>query len=182
MRRKRFFDAESSDRKDRTAARHSAVGLLARREHAKSELKQKLRYRGYDEEIAAEVIDELSLKRLVSDERFAEAFIRGKAERGQGPVRLRAELRQLKVAGELIERYLLAAQVDWGRLAAEVRRRKFKEAVPKAPGERAKQVRFLQYRGFTADQIRAALGGRAAGDEDLLAEAEDDPPETDSDI
>lgn len=182
MRRRRFFDAESTDKKDRTAARNSAVGLLARREHAKSELKQKLRHRGYDEETAAEVIDELSLKRLVSDERFAESFIRAKAERGQGPVRLRAELRQLQVADELIERYLQAAQVDWRRLAVEVRRRKFKQTLPTAPGERAKQVRFLQYRGFTADQIRAALGGRAVGDEDLPAEAEDDPPATDSDI
>src|SRR5882757_3725470 len=167
---------------DATAARNTAVGLLARREHAQAEIKRKLRERGYDDAVTTEVVDELSRKRLVSDERFAEAFIRSRAERGQGPVRLKAELRHLQVSVELIERYLTAADVPWSRLAAEIRLRKFGKSIPSSLAERAKQVRFLQYRGFTADQIRAALG--TACEDDLFDEvaADSDPSDIDADI
>src|ERR1700712_2233975 len=77
--------------KARSAARTTAIGLLARREHAQSEIKRKLRDRGYDNELTLAVIDDLTRQRLLSDERFAAMFIRSRAERGQGPVRLRAE-------------------------------------------------------------------------------------------
>lgn len=172
--RKRRPDRPDSD--DRAAARSTAIGLLARREHAKSEIAHKLRYRGFDDDTTAEVVDELGRQRLLSDERFAEVFIRGRADRGQGPIRLRAELRQLKLPAELIERYLKASDVDWSAMARAVRQRKFGARIAKLPAERAKQVRFLQYRGFTADQIRAALGSRTAADDDLFDVADDEPP------
>lgn len=171
MRKRR---SDLPDKADHAAARDTAVGFLARREHAKSEVQHKLRHHGFDEEIAAGVVDELSRQRLLSDERFAEVFIRSRAERGQGPVRLRAELRQLQVPSDLVERYLQAADVDWTTLARQVRRRKFGDRIANLPAERAKQMRFLQYRGFSADQIRAALGGRSAADDDLLDVASDD--------
>ena len=50
-----------------------------------------------------------------------------------------------------------SAEVDWLQLARDVRRRKFGAAVPRSLGERAKQARFLQYRGFDAEQLRAAF-------------------------
>lgn len=164
----------------RTAARNTAIGLLARREHAQAEIKRKLRDRGYDKDLTLEVVDDLTRQRLLSDTRFAEAFIRSRADRGQGPVRLRAELRQLQIPAEQIERQLLAVEVDWTALARQVRLRKFGKQPPASLGERAKQVRFLQYRGFMAGQIRAALGSSC---EDELLEAGDDdsdPPDFDS--
>lgn len=165
--------------KERSAARNTAIGLLARREHAQAEIKRKLRDRGYDSELTLEVVDDLTRQRLLSDERFAEMFIRSRAERGQGPVRLRAELRQLQIPVEQIDRHLAAARVDWTELARSVRLRKFGKQLASSLSERAKQVRFLQYRGFTAAQIRAALGGSC---EDDLLEAGDDtePPDLDS--
>ena len=45
--------------------------------------------------------------------------------------------------------------------AREVRRRKFGASAPRNLGERAKQARFLQYRGFSTDQIRAAMASMA---------------------
>jgi len=171
---------ESRRKLDSGAARNVAVGLLARREHAQAEVKRKLRDRGFDDDTVSEVIDDLTRQRLLSDDRFAEAFIRSRADRGQGPVRLKAELRQLKIPAELIEKHLAAAEVPWNRMAAEVRLRKFGQSVPTALGERAKQVRFLQYRGFTADQIRAALG--SAVEDDLLEEVDGDPPDSDDTI
>jgi regulatory protein len=188
MRRRRFWTGQTSGEGDadppdptklRSAARNTAIGLLARREHAQAEIRRKLRDRGYDKDLTLEVVDDLTRQRLLSDTRFAEAFIRSRADRGQGPVRLKAELRQLKIPAEQIERQLLAAGMDWIELARQVRLRKFGKQFPASLSERAKQVRFLQYRGFTAGQIRAALGSSC---EDELLEAGDDgdPPDFDS--
>ncbi|MGC3981984.1 MAG: regulatory protein RecX [Steroidobacteraceae bacterium] len=160
----------------RSRARNTAIGLLARREHAQSEIQRKLRDRGYDAEITHEVVDELTQQRLLSDERFAAVFIRSRAERGQGPVRLRAELRQLRLPNELIEQRLREAEVEWSDLACAIRLRKFGKAQPKSLSERAKQVRFLQYRGFTAEHIRAAMD---SFDVDDLLEADADDPAAD---
>ncbi|MGE0114868.1 MAG: regulatory protein RecX [Steroidobacteraceae bacterium] len=163
----------------RSTARNTAIGLLARREHAQVEIKRKLRDRGYDGELVLEVVDELTRQRLLSDERFGEMFIRSRAERGQGPVRLRAELRQLQLPVEQIERQLAAVALDWTELARAVRIRKFGGQPANSLSERAKQVRFLQYRGFTAEQIRAALGTRC--EDDLLDAGDEDnaPPDLD---
>jgi regulatory protein len=178
-------ESESTDPPDpakaRSAARNTAIGLLARREHAQSEIKRKLRDRGYDHELTLEVIDDLTRQRLLSDERFAAMFIRSRAERGQGPVRLRAELRQLQIPLEQIDRLLQAAAIDWEQSALSVRLRKFGKQSPTGLAERAKQVRFLQYRGFTAAQIRAALHGEC--EDDLLDAGDDaDPSQLDPEI
>src|SRR5690606_213044 len=109
----------------------------------------------------------LGAKRLVSDERFVSTFVHHHAKRGQGPVRIRTELRQQGIAADAVDEALRSADVDWEAVALEVRRRKFGSGPPRSVAERAKQSRFLQYRGFTADQIRAALsgvGGHAHGD------------------
>lgn len=166
--------------KVRAAARNTAVGLLARRDHARAEIRRKLRDRGVGGDIIGEVVDELTRQRLLSDDRFAEVFIRSRAERGQGPVRLRAELRQLQLGSEQIERHLQAAGLEWTSLARGVRERKFGSQPAGSLAERAKEVRFLQYRGFTAAQIRAAMGGRCEDDlfESGAGELSDPEPET----
>jgi regulatory protein len=43
-------------------------------------------------------------------------------------------------------------------VAREARRKRFGSAGPADFRERARQGRFLQYRGFSSEQIRAALG------------------------
>jgi regulatory protein len=135
----------------------AAVRLLARREHSTEELRRKLLTKGYPSEAVEPVIQKLAGKRLVSDERFTSTFVHHHATRGQGPVRIRAELRQQGIADSQVEEALRGAEVDWVQLAREVRRRKFGAAPPRSLGERAKQARFLQYRGFDAEQLRAAF-------------------------
>jgi regulatory protein len=135
----------------------AAVRLLARREHSTAELRRKLVAKGHSEPAVGAVVEKLSGKRLVSDQRFVASFVQQHARRGQGPVRIRAELRQQGIEEALIEDELAAAGVDWGQLASEVRLRKFGATWPRGMPERAKQARFLQYRGFGADQIRTAL-------------------------
>lgn len=135
----------------------AAVRLLSRREHSTEELRRKLAAKGHPKATIDAVLDKLARKKWVSDERFASNYVHHHARRGQGPVRIRAELRQQGVADSHIEQEVGAAERDWNALAAEVRRRKFGAELPRTASERAKQARFLQYRGFNSDQIRAAL-------------------------
>jgi regulatory protein len=137
----------------------AAIRLLARRDHSAEELQRKLLKKGYPEEDVAGVIEKLTSKRLVSNDRYAASRVRHRAQGGKGPVLIRAELRQQGVADEIIDREIADAGLDWDRVAGDVRRRRFGGAPPRSLAERAKQARFLQYRGFSADQIRAALGG-----------------------
>ncbi len=146
-----------SDPADPKAARQAALHLLARRDFSSSELRSKLEKRGFDRTVVAELIEALQRERLVNDSRYVEHFVSYHAARGQGPIRIARELRSLKVDAELIDRFMAEGQ-DWAARAREVREKKFGRALPENYAEKAKQARFLQYRGFTGSQIRAALG------------------------
>jgi regulatory protein len=164
---RRPSNSSSADAKTVEAA---AVRLLARREHSIEELRRKLLSKGYPPDTIEPVVQKLAGKRLVSDERFTSSFVHHHAKRGQGPVRIRAELRQQGIADPQVEEALRSADIDWVQLAREVRRRKFGATAPRSLGERAKQARFLQYRGFDAEQLHAAFreeSGEAEGAPDI---------------
>lgn len=148
---------------DSSIARVKAVALLARREHSTAELARKLTQKGIDKAVADDVVDKLSSKGLVSDERFAETFVRYRANRGYGPLRIRPELAERGIDAGRITEHLAQPEVDWNEIVATVRQRKFGAALPDGFADRAKQTRFLQYRGFTSDQIRYAL--QSSGDD-----------------
>src|SRR5262249_41817156 len=123
--------------KSAKAVEAAAVRLLAGREHSVAELQRKLLQKGHPAEAVASVVGKLQGKRLVSDERFVASFIRHHAQRGQGPVRIRAELRQQGISDEAIEEHLDSAGQDWAQLARSVRIRKFGAEPPRAMPERA---------------------------------------------
>jgi regulatory protein len=160
----------NSSTADAKAVEAAAVRLLTRREHSIEELRRKLLSKGYPPDTIEPVIQKLAGKRLVSDERFTSSFVHHHAKRGQGPVRIRAELRQQGIPDSQLEEALRSADIDWVQLARDVRRRKFGATAPRSLGERAKQARFLQYRGFDAEQLRAAFreeSGEADGAPDI---------------
>lgn len=135
-----------------------AVRLLARREHSRFELSRKLAARDAPAELVESVLDELAERRLQSDERYAESLVAARISRGQGPVRIRRDLEQHGVATASIEAAFEVANPDWDQLARETRVRRFGEAPPADWNARARQSRFLEYRGFTGEQIRIAMG------------------------
>ena len=152
---------------DESRIRSVALALQSYREHGAKELEAKLSRKGYDTVTSAQVIDDLRESGLVSDRRFTEAFVRSHADRGRGPVRIRHELRELGVAADLIEAALATGETDWEALAVQVRQRKFGQDAPGTYVLRAKQMRFLQYRGFSTQQIRAAFASHAYEADDL---------------
>jgi regulatory protein len=157
VRRPRKPDAEAGEADERTV-RTAALALLAGRDFARNELAQRLLRRGYPAAVVTTVVEGLAAQRLLSETRFVEQFIRQHAGRGHGPVRIRVELRERGVADGDIEEGLAAAAEDWARIARETRRKRFGLSPPGDYRERARQARFLQYRGFSAEQVRAALG------------------------
>ena len=130
------------------------LGWLARREHSRAEVAAKLTRKGCDAALAEKVADALAAQGLLSDERFAEVLVRSRRHRGYGPVRIRHELKQKGLVPEAIEQYVDIQNNEWIAELERVRRKKFGDRLPRNYAERAKQMKFLQYRGFTFDQIQ----------------------------
>ena len=143
--------------RDRQAVRAAAVALLARRDFASTELTGRLLSQGYEPELVANTIGELRQGRILDDARFAEHYVAHHAERGQGSARIATQLRALGLADGLVDAAVQSGP-DWRALAREVLIRKFGLAPPRTRAEQARQARFLQYRGFSSDHIRSALG------------------------
>ena len=135
-------------------ARKKAMDYLARREHGRVELRKKLIKFGFDADISDDAIERLVDDGLQSDQRFTEAFIQSRINQGKGPTRIRADLSQRGVSDSVIEDGLYEAAQDWRALARDVRVKKFGAQQPKDFKEKARQMRFLQYRGFEHDQIQ----------------------------
>jgi len=133
----------------------AAIRLLSRREHSSKELKRKLLERDFDSHIIDNILILLQDNNLQSDDRFAECYVRSKARKGVGPIRLRRDLREHEISDEMIDCYLRDQQ--WRQLAVEVRQKRFGFALPERFEACAKQMRFLQYRGFSTEQINAAM-------------------------
>ena len=133
-----------------------AVRLLSQREHSVAELKRKLAQRGIDQIVAQDCIDALAGKGLQSDDRFTEAFVRSRVGRGQGPLKIKAQLYQRGIDPTMADQAILCSEVDWDELASQVVQKKFAVIDDKASEMRG--LRFLSQRGFTSEQARSAIG------------------------
>ncbi len=132
------------------------MDLLARREHSLAELRDKLTAREFGTAEIDAALAGLAREGLADDTRFVDAFISARIRKGQGPIRIRAELAERGIDAEAIASALNGA-ADWRALAREVRAKRFGAPPPKDFRERARQSRFLGYRGFTGEQVRASF-------------------------
>ena len=139
------------------AVRKQALNMLARREHSGAELRAKLAAKGFPSDIIDDALSDLNRSGWQSDERFVEAYIRVRGERGYGPVRIRAELRERGIDDELIAIHLDARDASWLRRLQAVCVKRYGAKQPADFAEKAKRMRFLQARGFTAEQIRVVM-------------------------
>lgn len=146
------------------AVRRAAMDLLARREHGRVELERKLRKRGAPDELLAAALDRLSDEGLLSEARYLEAYIRSRSTGGHGPARIREELLQRGLAKTAVNEALAQSGIDWPGLLQELWQRRFSGVRPSDPKERAKQARFLAYRGFSLEMIGRLLSGRSIDD------------------
>lgn len=122
-----------------------------------AELREKLSSRGFDADEIDTTLGTLMDDNLLSEERFVENFVGSYTRRGHGPVWLRAELERRGIASSQVTETLASLDVDWVAAAETVRRKRFGAQIPADLKEQGRQARFLQYRGFTIEQARAAL-------------------------
>ena len=139
------------------AVRAAALDALARRDYATEELRRKLLEKGYDTTVVAPLLEALCAEKLLDDRRYAENFVAYHAVRGQGPLRIRADLRRRGLAGSLVEE-CLEAYPDWIVHLRKAQQKKFGAGLPTHYADKQRQAKFLGYRGFTSAQIRMALG------------------------
>src|SRR6266496_6018566 len=141
--------------------RERALRLLARREHSRAELAKKLQVHSRPGDDLEALLDDLSRRKLLSDERYAESRAHA-LSRKFGAARIAHELRARGLDKDLADKASKPARATELERARDVWRRKLRSA-PKTREERARQMRFLQSRGFSFDAIRAVVTG-ADGD------------------
>jgi regulatory protein len=142
--------------------------MLARREHTRFELARKLApYAQNPLEIEA-LLEHFSARGWLSETRVVDEIVHARCGR-YGPARIRQVLAQRGVPEELIERAVVQLKAGELDTAGAVWARKFRSP-PTSPTERARQVRFLQSRGFSFDIamriVRAVSRADAALDGD----------------
>lgn len=131
---------------------------MARREYPATELVQKLIGKGATFEKASEVVQDLQNQNLVSDERFAEQLIRVRTNRGYGPLRIAADLRNRGVSSEMISECIDIEDPHWNDRLAIVVTKKYRNKPVQSFSEWAKRANFLKNRGYTSAQINQVLG------------------------
>ncbi len=138
--------------------RERALRFLARREHARAELARKLAAHAESAEQLEALLDDLSERRLLSDERYVEMRLNARSAR-YGNARLSQELRSSGVGAELVDEALATVEDELSR-AKQVWQRKYGDSGGASdPAERARQAGFLMRRGFSGETIRHMLRG-----------------------
>lgn len=132
---------------------------LARRDYSRQELAQKLKAKPYPEAEIHSVLTEFMQSGYINETRFTENYIHWRRNKGYGPVRISMELQNRGIPLDVIAEHLDISDNAWLTQAQTVWRKHFKGKTPTDFKARAKQMRFLQYRGFTREQIEGVMGG-----------------------
>lgn len=139
-----------------------ALKYLSAREHSRLELGRKLsRYAQEGEDVEA-LLDWLEASKFLSEARFSESLVHRRVARF-GNSRILSELQTHGIDPDALQDIKADLGQSEAERAREVWRRKY-DHPPESAAERAKQMRFLQQRGFSMGAIQAAM--RAIGQPD----------------
>ena len=139
---------------------------MTRRDYSQAELITKLNQYAVHPDEVANLVEELAEQNYQSDQRVAEQTLASQIRKGKGLQRIKQTLKAKQLDTELITEEL--QDIDWYEQAYQLKVKKFGEAVTKDPKTKAKQIRFLQYRGFDMDVIMKAVA-RTSEEEWLVA-------------
>ncbi|MBX3709740.1 MAG: regulatory protein RecX [Gammaproteobacteria bacterium] len=147
--------------------RRIILDWLARRDYSQQEIIQKLKKKGYFTEEINTVVAHLAQTGIINEPRFIENYIYWRREKGYGPLRVSMELRIRGITSEMIAEHmqitdnawLIAAHSAWQKHFGSKLPNRFKlrNMTPSDLKLKAKQIRFLQYRGFTQEQIEIVM-------------------------
>lgn len=135
--------------------RSYAFAVLTRREYSKADLIEKLGLYAMDRDEVLKLVDELAKENYQSDQRVAEIMLSSQKRKGKGPNRIKLALKSKKIDASLIQEEL--KETDWNEQAYQLKVKKYGAKVEKEPKLKAKQIRFLMYRGFEMDAIMKVI-------------------------
>lgn len=139
--------------------KEAAIRLLARREHSRRELAQKLLMRGFEPSEVNPLLDELEQDNFLSDARFVGMIVRTRSQRGVGPLKILAELQKHGISSKMVEQDEDWQSIDWVQVGclATVKRFGEEKHVSQERQSLLKQKRFLSQRGFQQEFISEIL-------------------------
>ncbi len=167
-------------RSDLKAIKASALQCLARREYSRLELLRKLSQKFSATDAIQTVLEQLQHEGYQSDDRFTEMFIRAKVRAGNGPFKIKIELREKGICESTVLSVFDRQAIDWLELAKNVKDKRFGQINHFEPTELdtehmeagqveselientvqkpslqelAKQVRYLKNKGFYQEHI-----------------------------
>ena len=138
--------------------RSYAFAVLTRKEYSKAELIEKLATWAMHREEVITLVEELSAQNYQSDQRVAEITLSSQKRKGKGPNRIKLALKTKKIDTGLILEEL--KETDWVEQAYQLKIKKYGTEIATDPKLKAKQIRFLMYRGFEMDAIMKAINRR----------------------
>lgn len=138
------------------AIRRAAMDLLARREHSFKELVQKLSARFQEEDIFP-ALEKLRDENLQSDQRYLDAYVRFRRNKGFGPLKIESELYGKGLDSGEVRECLYSEENDWEGLCRQALEKRFPVINTSNVKEKAKCERFLVQRGFSHEHIKTAI-------------------------
>jgi len=136
--------------------RRVALNCLTRRDYSQKELLQKLA-RQYPIDDIRQVLATLTEVGLINEKRYTENYINYRRQKGYGPERITRELEMRGIPAEMIAEELKITDNAWQQALERLWQKHFKGQQPTNFKTKAKQMRFLYYRGFTQEQIEELL-------------------------
>ena len=139
-----------------------ALRVLALRDHSETELRRKLKQKGYDEAGVEGILARLKELGYLDDARFARSFAESAIRNGRGyGARLKLELSRRGVAGSIIQGTLAELGEEFGeaQVLSRTIERRYPGFDPQQASEKEKRkvVAYLQRKGFTLSAILAGL-------------------------
>ena len=136
---------------------NKSLDLLSRREHSTKEIREKLLLRFDDCAVIDSVLTKLEKNNLISNLRFAEAYVSSRKRKGFGPKKISFELIS-KGVSESITNKAITEEGGWRKAAKRVFVKKFKNGKNSDAKDILKQKTFLQNRGFGFKEIESVFG------------------------
>jgi len=148
-------DAAFPSKRPGPSLKARALALLSRREYTRRELAHKLAAHAQDADALEALLDDLVRDKWLSDERYAQSLIHRQAPR-VGTQRIARTLREQGVDADTVAELSAQLRDTEEDRARAVWQKKF-GAPPTDAREHARQLRFMTYRGFSADVLRRII-------------------------
>jgi len=136
----------------------AALRILQHRWNSAGELRRKLRLKEFDDDAVSATLERLTSEKWLDDERFAEAFVRGRTRKRIGTLRVRRELAMAGVDSDIIDRVLAGQRNAEAERATVLELAKKKLAILRGRGEEDERLRqklsaYLARQGFETSLV-----------------------------